>query len=54
MQRACPPFPEFLLATWRAGVVRYDVDFIARTCAYYGCHGEEYVESYPAVELAKV
>src|SRR5271170_3147458 len=34
-------FPEFLLATWRAGVVRYDVDFVARTCTYYGCEGEE-------------
>ena len=42
-------FPEFLLATWRAGVVRYDVDFNARTCAYYGCNGEEYIEAYPAV-----
>jgi uncharacterized protein YbcV (DUF1398 family) len=44
-------FPEFLAASWRAGVVRYDVDFIARTCAYYGAHGEEYLESYPAVDL---
>ena len=44
-------FPEFLAATWRAGVVRYEVDFTARTVAYYGCNGEEYVESYPAVEL---
>ena len=44
-------FPEFLLATWRAGVVRYDVDFAARTCSYYGCNDEVYVESYPAVEL---
>jgi uncharacterized protein YbcV (DUF1398 family) len=24
-------FPEFLAASWRAGVVRYDVDFSART-----------------------
>src|SRR5487761_2085409 len=24
-------FPEFLMATWRAGVVKYDVDFAART-----------------------
>ncbi len=23
-------FPEFLAASWRAGVVRYDVDFVAR------------------------
>lgn len=44
-------FPEFLAASWRAGVVRYDVDFAARTVAYYGCNDEEYVESYPAVEL---
>jgi uncharacterized protein YbcV (DUF1398 family) len=44
-------FPEFLAATWRAGVVRYHVDFAARTVAYYGCNGEEYVESYPAVTL---
>ena len=44
-------FPEFLAASWRAGVVRYEVDFAARTVAYYGCHGEEYVESYPAVEV---
>lgn len=44
-------FPEFLEATWRAGVVRYDVDFIARAVAYYGCNGEEYVEEYPATEV---
>ena len=44
-------FPEFLAAAWQAGVIRYDVDFIARTVAYYGCNGEEYVESYPTVEL---
>ncbi len=45
-------FPEFLAASWRAGVVRYDVDFTARTVAYYGCNGEEYIETYPAVEVA--
>lgn len=44
-------FPEFLAASWHAGVVRYDVDFAARTVAYYGCNVEQYVESYPAVEL---
>jgi uncharacterized protein YbcV (DUF1398 family) len=44
-------FPEFLAASWRAGVVRYDVDFDARTVAYYGCNGEEYVENYPSVEI---
>ena len=45
-------FPEFLAASWRAGVVRYDVDFAQRTVSYYGVNGEEYVEAYPAVELS--
>jgi uncharacterized protein YbcV (DUF1398 family) len=44
-------FPEFLLATWRAGVVRYEVDFAERACSYYGCEGEDYVEEYPAVSI---
>jgi uncharacterized protein YbcV (DUF1398 family) len=44
-------FPEFLAATWRAGVVRYDVDFAARTVTYYGSNGEEYIEDYPAVDI---
>jgi uncharacterized protein YbcV (DUF1398 family) len=44
-------FPEFLAATWKAGVVRYDVDFKQRTVAYYGAHGEEYIEDYPAVRI---
>jgi uncharacterized protein YbcV (DUF1398 family) len=45
-------FPEFLEASWRAGVVRYDVDFAARTVAYQGCNGEEYIEAYRAVEIS--
>ncbi len=45
-------FPEFLNASWRAGVVRYDVDLEARTVAYQGCNGEEYEENYPAVTVA--
>ena len=44
-------FPEFLAASWRSGVVGYDVDFEARTVTYYGCNGEAYVEDYPAVEI---
>ena len=44
-------FPEFLAASWRAGVVRYEVDFAARTVGYYGCNGEVYVEAYPAVDI---
>ena len=45
-------FPEFLDATWRAGVVRYEVDLEARTVAYQGCNGKEYIESYPAVTVS--
>jgi uncharacterized protein YbcV (DUF1398 family) len=44
-------FPEFLEATWRAGVVRYECDFDARTVTYCGVNNESYVESYPAVDL---
>ncbi|MGH9739173.1 MAG: DUF1398 domain-containing protein [Candidatus Acidiferrales bacterium] len=44
-------FLEFLAATWRAGVVRYDVDFTERRVAYYGSHDEEYVEDYAAVQV---
>lgn len=50
-QKGESTFPEFLLATWRAGVVRYDVDFDARKVAYYGCNGEEYVEAYAAMDV---
>ena len=41
-------FPEFLAASWRAGVVSYDVDLAARTVTYCGALGEQYVEAYPA------
>jgi uncharacterized protein YbcV (DUF1398 family) len=44
-------FPEFVAASWRAGVVRYDVDFAARKVTYQGSDGEEYIEDYPAVEF---
>ena len=44
-------FPEFLTASWRAGIVRFEVDFAARTVRYYGCAGEEYLEGYPAVDV---
>ena len=44
-------FPEFLEASWRAGVVRFEVDFAARKVTYRGCSGEEYVETYPDVEI---
>jgi uncharacterized protein YbcV (DUF1398 family) len=44
-------FPEFLAAAWRAGIVRYDVDFNKRIVTYYGCGGDEYAEEYPAAEI---
>lgn len=44
-------FPEFLSATWNAGVIRYDVDLVERLVTYYGADGESYVEHYPAVTL---
>jgi uncharacterized protein YbcV (DUF1398 family) len=44
-------FPEFLQATWNAGVVGYDVDFTGRTCTYFGANGESYVEAYPQVAI---
>jgi uncharacterized protein YbcV (DUF1398 family) len=44
-------FPEFLDASWRAGVVGYDVDLEARTVTYQGCNGEEYIEAYPSVSI---
>lgn len=44
-------FPEFTAAAWRAGVVRWTVDFDDRTCTYYGYDGQFYVELYPAVSL---
>jgi uncharacterized protein YbcV (DUF1398 family) len=44
-------FPEFLAASWKAGVVRYDVDLVERSVTYFGCRGESYVEHYPAVSI---
>ncbi len=45
-------FPEFLRASWEAGVVAYDIDLEARTCTYRGASGEDYVERYDAVQVA--
>lgn len=44
-------FQEFLASAWEAGCVSYDVDFEARTVAYYGVSGEVYLEDYPAITL---
>lgn len=45
-------FPEFLKASWEAGVVSYIVDFEKRIVTYYGVLGESYTENYPAVEIS--
>lgn len=50
-QAAESSFPEFLEASWQAGVLRFEVDFAARTVTYSGARGEEYIEQYPAVEI---
>lgn len=44
-------FPEFLKASWNAGVISYDVDFVKRSVIYIGCNGEKYVEDYPPVKI---
>ncbi len=44
-------FSEFLMASWKAGVIGYEVDFIQRRVVYYGCNGEEYAEDYPEVKI---
>jgi uncharacterized protein YbcV (DUF1398 family) len=45
-------FPEFALAAWRAGVVRWIVDLDNRVCAYHGALGESFAETYPGVSLS--
>ena len=44
-------FPEFLESSWKAGVIRYDVNFDLRTCTYFGVLGESYTEEYANVDL---
>lgn len=44
-------FPEFLKASWEAGIVSYIVDFEKRRVTYYGVLGESYSENYPAVDI---
>jgi uncharacterized protein YbcV (DUF1398 family) len=48
-QAGLTTFDEFVSAAWRAGVVRYVVDFDRRTCTYLGCDGQSFEESYPEV-----
>lgn len=51
VQQGRSSFPEFLMATWNAGVISYDADFVERKVTYYGANGESYAEAYPAVKL---
>ena len=52
-QKGLKSFAEFLQASWEAGVIRYEVDFIQRKVTYYGLNGESYLEEYPAVDIKK-
>ena len=46
-------FPEFLKASWEAGVVSYEVDLEKRQVTYFGALGESYLEDYPVVEVRR-
>ena len=48
-QAGLTTFPEFAMAAWQAGVLRYVVDFDHRTCTYFGLADQSYLERYPAV-----
>ena len=51
-QQGQTTFPEFVQGVWAAGVVRYVVDFNARTVTYFGLlPGEAYEEAYPEVNV---
>ncbi len=44
-------FPEFLALAWKAGVIKYDVDYVNRKIVYVGVQGEQYEEDIPAVTI---
>ena len=44
-------FPDWMTATWRAGVAWYAVDLESRTCTYRAPSGDSYTEHYPSVDL---
>ena len=52
-QQGLTTFPEFIEATWKAGVIKYDADFVLRKVIYYGLNDESYSEEYPAVEVKR-
>nr|UKS68470.1 DUF1398 family protein [Lactococcus garvieae] len=44
-------FPEFLASLWKAGVIRYEVDFTTQQMSYFGAFDQVYQESYPSVAI---
>lgn len=46
-------FLTFLEGTWRAGVVRYVVEFDERRVLYYGSTGDVYEESYAPIQVSE-
>ena len=50
-QQGDSTYPEFMIATWQAGVLTYDVDLTERTCTYIAATGQRYIESYPRITL---
>ncbi len=44
-------FPAFLEGSWRAGVVRYVVEFDEHRVLYYGGAGDVYEESYSPIDV---
>ncbi|KXT62840.1 DUF1398 family protein [Lactococcus sp. DD01] len=44
-------FPEFLVSLWKAGVIRYEIDFTTRQMSYFGAFDQVYQENYPTVEI---
>jgi uncharacterized protein YbcV (DUF1398 family) len=44
-------YDQFVASSWAAGIVAYEVDLDVRTCTYRGAYDEQYVETYPAVEI---
>lgn len=44
-------FPEFLVSLWKAGVIRYEIDFTTRQMSYFDAFDQVYQENYPTVEI---
>ncbi|HEX5369898.1 MAG TPA: DUF1398 family protein [Dehalococcoidia bacterium] len=53
-QAGLSSYPEFMAATWAAGVLTYDVDLNERTCTYRSPASEAYTEAYAVVEVPAI